>query len=33
MEQLKKTTYAINTPIIGPSKEVDLKHEHEMVLG
>jgi hypothetical protein len=33
MEQLKKTTYASNTPIIVPSKVVDLKHEHEMVVG
>jgi hypothetical protein len=33
MEQLKKATYASNTPIIVPSKAVDLKHEHEMVVG
>jgi hypothetical protein len=33
MEQLKKTTYASNTPTIVPSKAVDLKHEHEMVVG
>jgi ABC-type Na+ efflux pump permease subunit len=32
MEQLRKATYASNTPIIVPSKEVDLKHEHEMVV-
>jgi hypothetical protein len=32
MEQLKKEAYASNTPIIVPSKEVDLKHEHEMVV-
>jgi hypothetical protein len=32
MEQLRKSTYARNTPIIVPSKEVDLKHEHEMVV-
>jgi hypothetical protein len=32
MEQLKKATYASNTPIIVPSKAVDLKHEHEMVV-
>jgi hypothetical protein len=32
MEQLKKTTYASNTPIIVPSKAVDLKHEQEMVV-
>jgi hypothetical protein len=32
MEQLRKTTYARNTPIIVPSKAVDLKHEHEMVV-
>jgi hypothetical protein len=33
MEQLKKATYERNTPIIVPSKAVDLKHEHEMVVG
>jgi hypothetical protein len=33
MEQLKKEAYARNTPIIVPSKVVDLKHEHEMVVG
>jgi hypothetical protein len=33
MEQLKKASYASNTPIIVPSKVVDLKHEHEMVVG
>jgi hypothetical protein len=33
MEQLKKATYASNTPIIVPSKAIDLKHEHEMVVG
>jgi ABC-type Na+ efflux pump permease subunit len=33
MEQLKKATYANNTPIIVPSKAVGLKHEHEMVVG
>jgi hypothetical protein len=32
MEQIKKATYASNTPIIVPSKVVDLKHEHEMVV-
>jgi hypothetical protein len=32
MEQLRKATYASNTPIIVPSKAVDLKHEHEMVV-
>jgi ABC-type Na+ efflux pump permease subunit len=32
MEQLKKEAYARNTPIIVPSKAVDLKHEHEMVV-
>jgi hypothetical protein len=32
MEQSKKATYASNTPIIVPSKAVDLKHEHEMVV-
>jgi hypothetical protein len=33
MEQLKKASYESNKPIIVPSKEVDLKHEHEMVIG
>jgi ABC-type Na+ efflux pump permease subunit len=33
MEQLRKTTYLRNTPIIVPIKAVDFKHEHEMVLG
>jgi hypothetical protein len=32
MEQLKKAAYVSNTPIIVPSKAVDLKHEHEMVV-
>jgi hypothetical protein len=32
MEQLRKATYASNTPIIVPSKTIDLKHEHEMVV-
>jgi hypothetical protein len=32
MEQLRKEAYASNTPIIVPSKAVDLKHEHEMVV-
>jgi len=32
MKQLKKTTYTSNTPIIVPSKAVDLKHEQEMVV-
>jgi hypothetical protein len=32
MEQLSKETYASNTPIIVPSKAVDLKHEHDMVV-
>jgi hypothetical protein len=32
MEQLRKVAYASNTPIIVPSKAVDLKHEHEMVV-
>jgi hypothetical protein len=32
MEQIKKATYARNTPIIVPSKAVDLKHEQEMVV-
>ena len=33
MEQLRKEAYARNTPIIVPSKAIDLKHEHEMVVG
>jgi metal-responsive CopG/Arc/MetJ family transcriptional regulator len=33
MEQLKKAAYARNTPIIVSIKAVDLKHEHEMVVG
>jgi hypothetical protein len=33
MEQLKKASYASNTPIIVPSKEIDLNHEHDMVVG
>jgi hypothetical protein len=33
MEQLKKETYAINTPIIVPSRVVDLKNEHAIVVG
>lgn len=33
MEQLKKATYASNTPIFVPNKTIDLKHEHEMVVG
>jgi hypothetical protein len=33
MEQLKKENCSSSTPIIVPSKEVDLKHEHEMVVG
>jgi len=33
MVQLKKADYASNTPIIVPSKELDLKHEHEIVVG
>jgi hypothetical protein len=32
MEQLSKVVYASNTPIIVPNQEIDLKHEHEMVL-
>jgi hypothetical protein len=32
LEQLRKETYARNTPIIVPSKAVDPKHEHEMVV-
>jgi hypothetical protein len=32
MEQLRKAAYASNTPIIVPSKAIDLKHEHEMVV-
>jgi hypothetical protein len=33
MLQLKKETYESNTPIIVPSKEFDIKYEHEMVVG
>jgi hypothetical protein len=33
MEQLKKVSYARNTPIIVPIKVVDLNNEHEMVVG
>jgi hypothetical protein len=33
MKHLNKENYARNTPIIVPSKAVDLKHEHEMVVG
>jgi ABC-type Na+ efflux pump permease subunit len=33
MEQLNKASYASNTVVIVPSKEVDLKNEHEMVVG
>jgi hypothetical protein len=33
MEQLRKVAYTSNIPIIVPSKVVDLKHEHEMVVG
>jgi hypothetical protein len=33
MEQLNKEAYASNTTIIVPSKAIDLKHEHEMVVG
>jgi hypothetical protein len=32
MEQLRKATYASNTPIIVPNQAIDLKHEHEMVV-
>jgi hypothetical protein len=32
MEQLRKTTYERNTPIIVPNQTIDLKHEHEMVV-
>jgi hypothetical protein len=32
MEQLRKTTYASNTPIIVSNKTIDPKHEHEMVV-
>jgi hypothetical protein len=32
-EQLKKADYASNTPIIVPSKAVDIKHQHERVVG
>jgi hypothetical protein len=33
MEQLKKASYGSNTPILVLSKAIDLKHEHEMVVG
>jgi hypothetical protein len=33
IEQLRKEDYARNTPIIVSVKVVDLKHEHEMVIG
>jgi hypothetical protein len=33
MELLKKLDYAINKPIIMPSKAIDHKHEHDMVVG
>jgi hypothetical protein len=32
MEQLRKADYASNTPIIVSNQEIDLKHEHEMVV-
>jgi hypothetical protein len=32
MEQLRKETYARNTPITVPSKAIDINHEHEMVV-
>jgi hypothetical protein len=32
MEQLRKASYASNTPIIVPNKTIDLKHEHEIVV-
>jgi len=32
MEHLRKATYARNTPIIVPSKSVDRKNVHEMVV-
>jgi hypothetical protein len=32
MEQLRKTTYASNTPIIDSNQAIDLKHEHDMVV-
>jgi hypothetical protein len=32
MEQLRKTTYVRNTPIIVLNQAIDLKHEHEMVV-
>ena len=31
-ENLAKVAYARNTPIIVPNQEIDLKHEHEMVV-
>ena len=32
MEQLRKATYARNTPIIVPNQAIDIKHEHEKVV-
>jgi hypothetical protein len=32
MEQLRKATHARNAPIIVPNQEIDLKHEHEMIV-
>jgi hypothetical protein len=32
MEQLRKASYGSNTPVIVPSKAIDLKHDHEMVV-
>jgi hypothetical protein len=32
IEQLRKTFYARNTPIIVPNQALDLQHEHEMIV-
>jgi ABC-type Na+ efflux pump permease subunit len=32
MEQLRKETHAINTPIIVPNQTINLKQEHEMIV-
>jgi hypothetical protein len=32
MEEIRKATYASNTPIIVPNQEIDIKHEHDMVV-
>ena len=32
MEQLRKASYARNTPIIVSNQAIDLKHEHDMIV-